>query len=69
MGVAQRLEHQAVALGVGGSNPLAHPNNFVYDKKFCARKLKAVGVAQRLEHQAVALGVARMGRSPHLARP
>ena len=25
VGVAQRLEHWAVAPGVGGSNPLTHP--------------------------------------------
>ncbi len=26
VGVAQLVEHQVVALGVGGSSPLAHPN-------------------------------------------
>jgi hypothetical protein len=26
VGVVQRLEHWTVAPGVGGSNPLAHPN-------------------------------------------
>ena len=43
VGVVQRLEHWTVAPGVGGSNPLAHPNN--------------APVAQWIEHQPPELGV------------
>ena len=33
MGVAQRLEHLAVAQGVAGSNPVAHPTLFFFNKR------------------------------------